>query len=368
MTEFELVQEIDSGVWSAKGPQGHFLARRIAEYQDNKAKAAGLLDLDDSFTRVLNHENLVSVVGRIPHPQGDYLVWDLCDGGTLETLLGWVRCDSTAYHLPEALCWHVLRALIRAVTFLHDGKRLTDGEWKGDPAWTAILHRAIEPRNVFFQQPRGQETYGPCKLGGFGNAAVTGHIMGGPYTWPCSVAAAIQTGWEPLEKTRPKITRVLEESETRAYTLTDELWSVGKVIFAMMSGQRLAEATKCFEGGCLRAAADAQGCRCVLGGCQHIPSVQQHTCTHEVSDWLEHGKDSGWRRSRSSVHVVNLDTWLARARYSCWLRDAVKGLLDFDPKSKQLTAEAISYAEDVEGGYQAWLDVTACAELFTPDD
>ncbi|UNI18292.1 hypothetical protein JDV02_004568 [Purpureocillium takamizusanense] len=365
MSEFTLVDEIDSGVWSASTAdvEGRFLARRVADYHHRQAKDnAVLLELQhDSLARVLNHENIVSLVGRVRDPGagGDFFVWDYCDGGSLDTLLRWVRCESTLYHLPEALCWHVLRALVRAVAFLHDGKRLDGRRWTGDAAWSPILHRAIEPRNVFFQQPRGGEAFGPCKLGGFGDAAVTGHVMGGDGTWPCSVAATVQTGWEPLEETRPKIARDPEKWKTtqRAYTLSDELWSVGSVVFTMMSGRRLAltcqsrgcvHVAKCSEGGCLRAAAELRGCRCVLGGCEHVP--ESRACTHDVSDWHQPEK----RKQRCNEAVVNIDSWLALARYSCWLRDAVKALLDFDPHSKLLTAEAVPFAEQVEEGYRAW--------------
>ncbi|KAL3962506.1 hypothetical protein ACCO45_004029 [Purpureocillium lilacinum] len=333
MSEFKLVEEIDSGVWLASrdDTEGRFLARRVADYQDNDNKAsAALLELhQDSLARVLNHENIVSLVGRAREPEaGDFFV--------LDTLLGWVRCESTAYQLPEAFCWHVLRALVRAVAFLHDGKRLEGRRWTGNAAWSPILHRAIEPNNVFFQQPRGHEAYGPCKLGGFSDATVTGHVLGGPDTWPCSIAATIQTGWEPLEETRTKIARDPGKWKTteRAYTLSDELWSIGSVVFTLMSGQRLTltcqsqgcvHVAKCSEGGCLRAAAESKGCRCMLGGCEHVPKSQ--ACTHGVSDW-QRGKQ---RRCKEAV--VNIDSWLALARYSCWLRDAVKALLEFDPRA-----------------------------------
>jgi hypothetical protein len=47
--------------------------------------------------------------------------------------------------------------------------------------WFPILHRCIEPRNVWLQHPRGNETYGQCKLGDYSHAAVTCHIVDGQF-------------------------------------------------------------------------------------------------------------------------------------------------------------------------------------------
>lgn len=416
---FELISEIHDGVWTAASigqPQaGRFLARQMREYQRPSQGKKGARPVPDmsktleasSVLHVLNHENLVSLVGRVraqqkrgrgkrPPAGADFLVWDFCEAGNLETLLGWIHCESTAYHLPESLCWHVVRALVRAVTYLHDGKRLvasqTAGhEWRmGDCAWTPILHRAIEPRNIFFQHPRGHDTYGPCKLGGFGHAAVTGHVVhedgGEEQSWPCSIAVTVQRGWEPLEETRPKLARSPDRwkpasnscpwpdgpprrannedgpaaQDARAYTLSDEIWAIGSVCLTMMSGVRVgyfcrdygcAHVSKCSEGGCLQSAAVSLGCQCIDGGCEHM--VGSWACTHDVSDWQRA------RHPACEQPVVNMDVLLARARYSCWLRSSVRSLLDFDPDSKLVTPRAQPFADLVEANFARWRAATA---------
>lgn len=261
--EFALVKEIERGVWTAikagDPSAGLFLARQIdifdGAYDAAAAKGSrktgeqGCLWLTDLLynfgqaaviAQIFNHENIVSLAGHIQQqsPAGGaggehkttvidgFLVWDFCDAANLSALFLDQPCKSTAYYLPESLCWHVLRALTRAVTYLHDGKRLAtdaDDDASGEPRWTTmdkdwnpILHRAIEPGNVFFQHPRGAETYGLCKLGNFGTAAVTGHVLGpgdgyGQEDWPCSVAVSTQRGWEALEVTRPKVARDPEQ-------------------------------------------------------------------------------------------------------------------------------------------------------------
>ncbi|PNY29831.1 Uncharacterized protein TCAP_00259 [Tolypocladium capitatum] len=410
--EFELVEEIERGVWTAvkagDARAGRFLARRINIFdgacdaaaatrslQDGERRALWLTHLLYGFgqaaviARIFNHENIVSLAGHIQQqpPVGGadgeqettaidgFLVWDFCDAATLSALFLNRPCKSAAYYLPESLCWHVLRALTRAVTYLHDGKRLAvDADGGGsdgprrttmDKDWNPILHRAIEPDNIFFQHPRGAETYGLCKLGNFGTAAVTGHVLGpgdgyGQEDWPCSVAVSTQRGWEALEATRPKVARDPERwtADKRPYTLSDELWSVGNVLFNMMTGRKLtyvcrpygcAHVTKCREGGCLEKAAAADACDCLLGGCHHVPEA---ACTHDVSDW-DRSRDP-----RCEQPVINIDSYLAKARYSHWLRGVVKGMLEFDPKSKLLTTKALPVAKTVEEQFQLWREDT----------
>jgi serine/threonine protein kinase len=159
-----------------------------------------------TIRQILNHENLVSIVGIIenwpfnksqtsdvtPGNNVQMLVWDFGDAGNLSALFRHYPCKSSEFYLPESLCWHVLRSLIRAVTYLHDGKRLIYRpeqlgrhmvrEWVSvNTDWFPILHRCIEPRNVWLQHPRGNETYGQCKLGDYSHAAITCHIVDGQF-------------------------------------------------------------------------------------------------------------------------------------------------------------------------------------------
>ncbi|PON22275.1 hypothetical protein TGAM01_v208758 [Trichoderma gamsii] len=151
-----------------------------------------------AIAQIFNHENIISIAGYIKtHPVApvserarleEYIVWDYCDASNLSALFQSKPCESAKFYLPESLCWHVLTSLLSAITYLHDGKRLfldteaAAGEatkiWASvDQDWLPILHRAMEPRNIFFQQPRGIETYGMCKLGNFEHAVVTNHVI-----------------------------------------------------------------------------------------------------------------------------------------------------------------------------------------------
>lgn len=221
---FELVKEIGEDVWIAvrrgdlSGEQ--FLARPLDRYRGPRTRDnAGQFgesgayaedfdalihegDLGNSVAQILNHENLVSIIGRIdlypfnqtqtsdntPENKKSYLVWDFCDGSTLANIFAkFDAINSPFLYLREPFCWHVLRSLVRAVAFLHDGawiNRKPDVDPRSVPDmevvrpnvdWAPILHRDIQPANIFFQQPRGTERYGLCKLGNYAHAFVSSH-------------------------------------------------------------------------------------------------------------------------------------------------------------------------------------------------
>lgn len=157
------------------------------------------------ISQLLNHPHLISLVdvtqtsalaGSISErgPHGDLTVWEDMDAGSLAYLLPALSllpdvADEPSWHvlaspnyqrfsLPESLCWHVLRAVARALLWLHHGVKEmagVDGQWmRHDDDWQPVLIMDVSPGQVWFQKPRGEEFYGVCKLGGFGRARVTG--------------------------------------------------------------------------------------------------------------------------------------------------------------------------------------------------
>lgn len=213
--QFQLVKKLTDEVWLATRTDTgeEFLAKRIDDFDEyfrsrfegsgrRPRQAKGLMDLiyehsiGRTVSHVLNHENIVSLAGYLRqkplHPKpydtnqatDDYLVWDNCDAGFLELLLMNKRGEQgrrKSSFLPESLCWHVLTSVMRALAWLHDGcRRQTNwdtGEqkWiKTDTDWMPILHRDITATSIMFQHPRGEETYGSCKLARFAKAFVAG--------------------------------------------------------------------------------------------------------------------------------------------------------------------------------------------------
>lgn len=149
-----------------------------------------------SAAEVLNHENLISLTGPIRNlpwqgsgtAKGEaqqYLLWDWCDAGTLDTIFREPPLVRTAEgFLPESLVWHVTLGMLRALMWLHEGWRerydntspRRRATFRTSEAWMPILHREIKPRNIYFQSPRGIETYGRCKLGNFGSCYISGSV------------------------------------------------------------------------------------------------------------------------------------------------------------------------------------------------
>ncbi|KAL7911967.1 kinase-like domain-containing protein [Trichoderma velutinum] len=295
-SEFELLYETEQGIWFATKRNDYGSPKYIvqplgilegsdlegtdeAKKQETADKLAAFYDLMHNLNQgpaigqIFNHENIISIAGHIKtYPiigaasaaedsqlsrSRDYIVWDYCDAGNLSALFQSMPCKSPEFYLPESLCWHVLISLLNAITYLHDGKRLfldakapagEERQWLlVDEDWNPILHRAIEPRNIFFQHPRGSETYGLCKLANFEHAVVTNHVItlgDGPDVVDgdaeISIAIAPRRGFESLDTMRHKLrtSATADTTDNQPYTIVNELFSVGTIIFTMMTGRQ----------------------------------------------------------------------------------------------------------------------------------
>ncbi|KAH7312292.1 kinase-like domain-containing protein [Stachybotrys elegans] len=406
--EFHLRVQLRDGLWLAcrVGDENgeKFLARRIDDFPKD-ADGVGLREMmyhgkmAPLLSLTLSHENLVSLVGQIrlkPNPTSDrdetYLVTDYCDASNLTALLRRIapnHDDSPPKHLPEGLCWHVLRSLVRAVTYLHDGKRwVYDYEAESaselrkwqlmDPSWHAILHRQINPGNVLFQHPRGRETYGSCKLGNFTNAVVTcympGSINRNAFATPADtnveahdaplkrgLAIAIQKDWTSRDEMLKLFQRDPESMARRLYTLREELYSIGSVLFHMMTGRKATNTCeksghshiiRCKHGDCLLRQAYLAGCYCNHGGCEHIKTLK---CAHGKANW-ELCSDTDCKDP-----IINIDELLPRSPFSDLLRRQVEELLAEDGREPKngLVAEASGIADRIELAYWKWRKETA---------
>ncbi|EXK33381.1 hypothetical protein FOXG_06171 [Fusarium oxysporum f. sp. lycopersici 4287] len=417
---FELVEQVKKNVWivTRKGdprrekylasPSSPFGVKPdgTVDVAQTRREAEALNTLLSSHNQaytirqILNHENLVSIVGVIenwpfnksqtsdvtPGSNVQMLVWDFGDAGNLSALFRHYPCKSSEFYLPESLCWHVLRSLIRAVTYLHDGKRLIYRpeqlgrhmvrEWVSvNTDWFPILHRCIEPRNVWLQHPRGNETYGQCKLGDYSHAAVTCHIVDGQFN-PDTVrsdsngmALATKEGIWRLDDTRSAYDvppASIPSEEDRPYTLGDELWSIGVTVFTMMTGQAptyycegcgCSHVAFCEDGGCLEKEAVAKGCDCFLGGCEH---VSQRECREEVSGWPS---CPAWHNC--SEFTINIHSYLARARYTKPLRAMIMVMLGYNPaRGDDPWVRMVEVAQMVELAYGQWKQETEEGRLY----
>ncbi|KAK7433147.1 hypothetical protein QQZ08_000078 [Neonectria magnoliae] len=415
-TKLELFKEVEDDVWIAVIPGDpraeQYLARPLKDYKPRRGNGSRdgpwqklLFEHGQAevLARLLNHENLINLVGTIDrHPftrtqESDkgpgktelYLVWDFCDAMNLSALFSDNPVNDSSFYLPESLCWHVLRSLSRAVTYLHDGRRLKPGVTLSsseppefvsvDVDWLPILHRAIEPGNIYFQHPRGTETYGQCKLGDFSNATVTGHgirsaiksaehhirrrdIDESDRIPSYGLSMARTRGHEPITETSKNLEEDPEalEGEARPYTLATELWSIGAVIFTMMTGALLtyccdecgcAHIERCAAQGCLNNQAHADGCRCLYGGCEHMP---KEDCDEPKSSWTPCPPSHHCR-----MPTINIDTYLSRAKYTKMLRQVVLELLLYDPMAESPGFQTwFQRAQVIENEYQRWKEMT----------
>ncbi|KAK0112571.1 hypothetical protein ONS96_001806 [Cadophora gregata f. sp. sojae] len=203
---------------------------------------------------ILNHPNIISLVdivtnsgleGTSPEagPYGDITVWEDMDAGSLSYLLPsastyppfhdeatWHALASQNYNrpaLPEALCWHVLRSISRALLWLHYGVKETIGIpgdfQKHDDDWHTILIRDVSPGQIWFKRPVGEETYGECKLGGFQWAKVTGAV---------AIAQRVENAPREKQYFFPPETY----KNTHSYSCASEIWELGSTIYTMMTG------------------------------------------------------------------------------------------------------------------------------------
>ncbi|TAQ86981.1 hypothetical protein B7494_g4684 [Chlorociboria aeruginascens] len=202
------------------------------------------------ISRLLNHPNIISLVDIIQasslpgysnstSPLLNFAIFEDMTAGSLSYLLpslsslpslenqdAWIALgmqNFQRFSLPESLCWHVLGSIATALAWLHHGVKETEGipgEWnKHDDDFHPVLIRDISPGQIWFKRPRGVETYGECKLGGFGWAKVTG-VVGG------RIAEA-----ERVHDAPDEVSQALTN-----WTRPAEIWSLGAVLYNMMTG------------------------------------------------------------------------------------------------------------------------------------
>ncbi|KAK1728658.1 hypothetical protein CaCOL14_000141 [Colletotrichum acutatum] len=411
---FQLIKRVEKNIWITRRNAQHagyadgeeFIARKVDDFDEyydagkysmsfttrKQRQVKGLMDLlythnmGRTVSHVLNHENIISLAGYLrqqpldPRAEKqateDYLVWDICDAGTLEILFADHRHaeHEPGCFLPESLCWHVLTSVIRTLVWLHDGYRQevdwTTGEksWAAtDTEWMPILHRGIEAQSIFFQHSRGKETYGVCKLGKFGQAFVSGvparregalereeplpHSVGfpvAPKTGHMRLTEMIGQ-WKEYKDTGRK--------SKRLYTLSDEHWALGAVLFRMMTGRPLPSLDGCQTCQCIHIR------RCAKMGCIYDDETHKGSrgCLHENFPGCQCVVPSGSAPNAragpgpacgGAAADVHLDEVLHRSGYSRFLKVAVRTLLEYDLEIPAVQTRGL--AEEMERLYKEW--------------
>ncbi|CRK44320.1 hypothetical protein BN1723_001006 [Verticillium longisporum] len=397
--------------FSEAAEKGYLVKRKNGDVWQWDLWQAGM-GLVDFTNPDANHENIVSLAGYLRQKPlnakpfsdveatEDYLVWDNCDAGNLEALLvdKNPQVKNRRVFMPESLCWHVLTSVMRALAWAHDGYR-HDVDWKAgthmwaktDTDWMPILHRAITPASILFQNPRGAEMYGQCKLGHWGQAFVSGHpasrhdkgargeptisnafgqIMA-PHAEPSHLEATREVSLVEMRKSMDKYTRDGQKNH-RMYTLSDEHWALGAVLYRMMTARELpsrdpcagcaagcVHVTACADTYCLLEEAESdqldrwgdvdldKTCRCDYGGCEHVREViKMSQCTHPK--W----GPTCVCADKCGTKTVNIDDVLAQMDYSKGLLKAVRLLFDWDWKFS--ARGSVELCGKIDSLYASW--------------
>jgi serine/threonine protein kinase len=217
-----------------------------------------------TISRILNHSHIVSLVDiqaitslagsvSLAGPNADITVWEDMSAGNLQYFFpnlsdlpdfydeaGWHALSSVNHcrpSLPEALCWHVLRGVSKALLWLHCGIKETEGirgeYMKHDGDWHTILIRDVSPGQIWLKKPRGRgavsglETYGECKLGGFQWAKVCGNV---------GAQAAIDSRVEDASREKMMFWAPEIYEHNSHWSCASEIWSLGAVLYMMMTG------------------------------------------------------------------------------------------------------------------------------------
>jgi serine/threonine protein kinase len=205
MSSLIVLRTLDNESFLATQITDELVKDRGSDIVNTRLAPCLLPSVTNSLSLILNHPNIISLIDIQPitavegaisaaGPNADITIWEDMDAGCLSYLLpsmsdmpelndehGWHQLSSVnhcRFSLPESLCWHVLRSMAKALLWLHHGVKETEGipdEWeRHDEDWQAILIRDVSPGQIWFKKPKGHETYGQCKLGGFAWAKVTG--------------------------------------------------------------------------------------------------------------------------------------------------------------------------------------------------
>lgn len=204
-----------------------------------------------ALRQLLDHQNIALYGSRwftIEHIPEDAPLLSLPDPGSLHALIhackgrdGELPTRERKFALPEMLCWHVLRSLLRAVNFLHTGNKDVQNNHI-DPFWQPIVHNYINPSNIQFDHEHTERrTFKDCRLKNFRRCV----ILPRPYDpdGPDNVGtaddrrAAFAAVGNRNEETGFEAPEFWDTALDHAPSPQSDLWSIGAVLVAMMTAR-----------------------------------------------------------------------------------------------------------------------------------
>lgn len=252
--------------------------------------------------------------------------------------------------VPEPLVWHVLTSILKALTFLHHGRKLPVDQTEDPEDWMPIVHNGIRPENIIFRHPIAKEStmslafrYGKCMLGDFSRSVVLAPPgFFGPDN-PNDLTGADRMvivdrreEFEHLywagEKHGFEAPEIVGNSfgETEYPGPWSDLWSLGALTVNMMTGHSLWDIVLEIE---FEERAEAE---------YHRGEIEE--------DWRHASAHRRHERLRDYAGTARIVRKLSRL-YSRNLRNIVEALLAVDPWDRGL---ALGVLKDVQDGYDKW--------------
>jgi formylglycine-generating enzyme required for sulfatase activity/tRNA A-37 threonylcarbamoyl transferase component Bud32 len=149
-------------------------------------------------TRGLSHPNIVGAYSVSSDTDGDYMLMEYLEGGTLRKLLD----EEFGRGVPFVRAWPLITDMCAALAYAHDHN---------------VIHSDLKPSNVFVT------TSGKVKLLDFGIARVARAPIHGFDTGACGAATESYASCEMLEGGAPDV--------------RDDVYALGCVVYEMLSGR-----------------------------------------------------------------------------------------------------------------------------------
>ena len=206
-SRYELGAEIGRGgfaaVWKARDRKldRTVAVKRLLPGAGNDAQARLTLERFRREARViggLNHRHIVEVYDHDCDAEGDYIVMEYVDGGTLREYL-----KSQGGKLPVVEALPLFRGLAQGVAYAHRKN---------------LVHRDLKPANILLELDGGKPVakiadFGLARQGTDSSASLSGYGMGTPY-------------YMPPEQRR----------DAKNVNHTADIYALGKVLYEMVSG------------------------------------------------------------------------------------------------------------------------------------
>ncbi|CAL8579532.1 hypothetical protein XPA_005272 [Xanthoria parietina] len=179
------------------------------------------------------HSRIIGLRSALVTPSHTQLYLDYCSGGDLTSFIEAYESKPQSRgprqirnYIPEPFIWHTFLQLTEALAFIHHGYNCNapSSRQKTPDKWLSVIHRDIKPSNIFLQRAPwhpdhpGPEPYPKIVLGDFGLAKQADDFTKLPTS----------DSWMG--------TFIFQAPELPHHSTKGDVWSVGAIIFLMMTG------------------------------------------------------------------------------------------------------------------------------------